>query len=64
MYPGVIDKALGVKDPRVAVWADTAATSSFRKLYGIIESDVQKGETLRFNVTNRFVLPAGTYAIV
>merc|ERR1711871_626648 len=47
MYPGVIDKNKGVEDPRAAVWADTAATSNFRKLYGILTTQtLQAGSTL------------------
>ena len=60
MYPGVIDKNKGVEDPRAAVWADTAATSNFRKLYGILTKQTLKaGSTLNFNITNRFSLPFG-----
>lgn len=52
-YP-TIPASKGVEDEHFIVWMRTAALPTFRKLYGKIETDIGKGDTVSFNVTSRF----------
>jgi hypothetical protein len=44
-YPEVVSPIEGVKNEHFIVWMRTAGLPKFRKLYGIIEKDIEKGET-------------------
>jgi len=62
---GLVDQygpmlARGVEDPHFQVWSRSAATSDFRKLYGIITkpSTLKKGTKLSFAVESTFDVDA------
>jgi hypothetical protein len=42
------------EDEHLIVWMRTAAMPSFRKLWGKLHMDLQKGDTIRVQVTNRY----------
>ena len=44
----------GVTDEHFIVWMRTASTPTFRKLYGRINGDFNKGDVLTFNITANF----------
>jgi hypothetical protein len=53
MYPEV-SPLMGVTDEHFIVWMRTASTPTFRKLYGKISGDFNKGDIVSFNVTSNF----------
>jgi hypothetical protein len=53
MYPEV-SPLMGVTDEHFIVWMRTASTPTFRKLYGKISGDFNKGDIVTFNVTSNF----------
>mmetsp|Transcript_25710 Transcript_25710/g.33682 ORF Transcript_25710/g.33682 Transcript_25710/m.33682 type:complete len:376 (-) Transcript_25710:256-1383(-) len=65
-FPEVISPIEGVTNEHFIVWMRTAALPSFRKLYGIIETDVSAGDTITFDITSNYLVSAfdGTKAIV
>ena len=44
----------GVTDEHFIVWMRTASTPTFRKVYGTINGDFNKGDVLTFNITANF----------
>lgn len=64
-YPQISPIA-GLQDEHFMVWMRTAALSTFRKIYGKIEGPFTKGQTLIFEVENRFDVKSygGTKALV
>lgn len=65
-FPMVINPLEGVLNEHFIVWMRTAGLPTFRKLYGKIHSDLKKGDTLTFTVTNNFEVESfdGSKAIV
>ena len=53
-YPDNISPLVGVEDEHFMVHMRTAALPHFRKLYGKISTDVEKGESVTFAVESRF----------
>uniref|UniRef100_A0A7S3H6C7 Cell cycle control protein 50A n=1 Tax=Spumella elongata TaxID=89044 RepID=A0A7S3H6C7_9STRA len=53
-YPNHISPVVGVTDQHFKVWMRPAALPQFRKLYGKIDHDYKKGDTLTFTVTANF----------
>lgn len=53
-YPDQISPLDGVDDKHFRVWMRPAALPQFRKLYGKIDSDFEKGDLLSFNVVANF----------
>lgn len=53
-FPEVVSPLKGVTDEHFIVWMRTAALPSFRKLYGVIDSDLSKGDTLTFTIGTNF----------
>ncbi len=53
-YPDLISPIDGVTDQHFMVWMRTAALPTFRKLYGVIDGDFKKGDTLAFQVTANY----------
>ena len=53
-YPEVVSPIEGVKNEHFIVWMRTAGLPTFRKLYGVIDKDVKKGDVLTFNVQANF----------
>ncbi|CAM9147785.1 unnamed protein product [Phaeothamnion confervicola] len=54
LYPDIVSPIEGVMNEHFQVWMRTAGLSTFRKLYGRIESDLAVGSHLTFNVTAAF----------
>lgn len=42
------------EDEHFIVWMRTASTKTFRKLWGVIETDIDKGQEITVNVTNLY----------
>mmetsp|Transcript_2276 Transcript_2276/g.3364 ORF Transcript_2276/g.3364 Transcript_2276/m.3364 type:complete len:1627 (-) Transcript_2276:287-5167(-) len=55
MYPGVIPEEEGQKNEHFMVWMRTAALGVFMKKYARIDQDLNKGDSIVFRVTARFV---------
>lgn len=53
-FPDNISPLVGVEDEHFMVWMRTAALSHFRKLYGTFDTDIKKGEEMKFSVDARF----------
>jgi hypothetical protein len=53
-YPKHISPILGVTDEHFIVWMRTASLPKFKKLYGRINSDFKKGDTIHFEVEANF----------
>lgn len=53
-YPGVVSREEGVENEHFIVWMRLAALSQFRKRYGVINSALEEGTQLRFNVSNNY----------
>jgi len=53
-FSQVVNPIDGVNNEHFIVWMRTAGLSTFRKLYGIIESGAEEGDKLEFNITNNF----------
>jgi len=53
-YPDQISPLDGVNDKHFRVWMRPAALPQFRKLYGKIDSDFKKGDTLAFTVVANY----------
>lgn len=53
-FPDIVSPIVGVKNEHFVVWMQIAGLSTFRKLYGRITDDVEKGEVLRFSIVNNF----------
>ena len=65
-YPGIISPILGVLTEDFIVWMRTAGLPKFRKLYGKINKDLKKGDTVTFTIVNNFNVESfqGTKAII
>eukprot|EP01042_Synura_sphagnicola_P002939 gene2939-3599_t len=65
-YPQVVNPIEGVANEHFIVWMRTAGLSNFRKLYGRIHSDFDKGDTITFRISNNFEVNSfdGTKSIV
>eukprot|EP01034_Spumella_vulgaris_P030134 gene30134-37298_t len=50
MYPNKISPINGVTDEHFKVWMRTAVWPKFRKLYGVIDGNFKKGQSLTFQV--------------
>lgn len=53
-YPDQISPLDGVDDKHFRVWMRPAALPRFRKLYGKIDSDFEKGDQLSFNIVANY----------
>jgi hypothetical protein len=53
-YPDQISPIDGVTDEHFIVWMRTAGLPTFRKLYGKIDEDFSKGQTIIFEVITNF----------
>jgi len=54
IFPGIVNRTLGVKDPRFVEWMRPGATPDLKKRYGWIHRTLAQGETLRLRVGNNF----------
>jgi len=54
MYNNTISPIDGVTDEHFIVWMRTAALPNFRKIYGQIDADFQKGNQITFQIDARF----------
>jgi len=65
-FPMVISPIEGVTNEHFIVWMRTAALPKFRKMYGIIETELKKDQIVTFDVTANFMVEAfdGTKALV
>jgi len=65
-YPQVVNPIEGVTNEHFVVWMRTAALPTFRKLYGVIETDIPAGTELTFTVENNFLVDSfdGTKGLV
>jgi hypothetical protein len=53
-FPDIISPIEGVENQHFINWMRTAGLPSFRKLYGIIDSDFSAGDIVSFNVSLNF----------
>lgn len=62
----VISPIKGVTDEHFMVWMRTAALPTFRKLYGRIDGNFKKGDTIKFGIVANFVTESfsGTKSLV
>lgn len=65
-YPKVVSPIEGVDNEHFIVWMRTAGLPTFRKLYGKIDSDLKKGDTLSFDLNLNFEVDSfdGSKALV
>jgi len=65
-YPKVVSPIEGVENEHFIVWMRTAGLPTFRKLYGKIDSDLKKGDTLDFEMDLNFEVDSfdGSKALV
>ncbi|GMH66871.1 hypothetical protein TrST_g7506 [Triparma strigata] len=65
-YPMVVQPQEGVKNEHFIVWMRTAGLPKFRKLYGIIDEDLEVGDEVTFDVQPNFNVVgfSGTKSIV
>ena len=54
MFPNAINPVEGVTNEHFIVWMRTAALPTFRKLYGTIDGDFQKGDEIVFSIESQF----------
>jgi hypothetical protein len=54
LYPEIVSPIVGMVNEHFIVWMRTAGLPEFRKLYGRIESTIEAGTTVTFDVTNNF----------
>ena len=53
-FPQVVSPLVGVNSEHFAVWMKIAALPTFRKLYGRINANLDKGSVLTFQIENNF----------
>lgn len=53
-FPNVVSPLEGVKNEHFVNWMRTAGLPQFRKLYGIISKDVNKGDVIVFDVMTNY----------
>lgn len=58
-FPATISEATGVHNPHFANWMRLSSFSDVRKIYGIINRNLKKGDMLHLKITPRFPLPKG-----
>ena len=65
-FPDVVSPIEGVKNEHFVNWMRTAGLPQFRKLYGIIDTDVFAGEELAFGIRTNFEVASfeGTKKII